>query len=384
MPWNEPGKNNGKDPWGKGSSQPPDLDEVFSGVQKKLSRLFGGGRNSNNTNGGSGSGGAMGLGFILFAVLAIWFIYDSPHRIDEAERGVVMTFGKYSRIVDPGLRFTWPRPIERLIKVNVGEIQAVVTETDDRMLTSDENLIDIQFAVQYRISDPETYLFKVRDPREVLQLAAESALREIVGGNTMDFILEEGRGQVASDTRVLLQEIITRYDAGIEVLSFNLQGVKPPAQVTAAFDDVVKAREDQERFKNEAQAYANKEVPEARGRAARISQEAEAYKASQIALSQGEADRFTLQLDAYQLAPEVTRNRLYLQTLEEVLGNNNKVLLDVNSDGNIFYLPLDGSASSAGQRVLPPLRNAGNNSLITTPQQPGSSNDNRSRGREGR
>lgn len=383
MPWNEPGNNNsGKDPWGKGSSQPPDLDEVFSGMQKKLKGLFGGG-GGRGGQGGSGSGGGFGLGYILIALVMVWVIFDSPHVIDEAERGVVLTFGKYSRILEPGLRFTWPRPIESLTKINVSDIQDVVTETDDRMLTSDENLIDIKFAVQYRIADPEAYLFKVRDPQEVLQLASESALREVVGGNEMDFILEEGRGQVASDTRSLLQDIITRYEAGIEILSFNLQDVKPPAQVKEAFDDVVKAREDQERFKNEAQAYANKEVPEARGRAARITQEAEAYKASQIALSQGEADRFQLQLDAYQLAPEVTRDRLYLQTLEEVLSLNNKVLLDVSSDGNIFYLPLDGATSGATQRPVPPLRGASNNSLLT-PTQPGTSNDPRSRGREGR
>ncbi len=380
MPWNEPGKNNGgKDPWGKGSSQPPDLDEVFSGLQKKLKSLFGGGNSNRGDSTGGGSSGGFGLGFIVLAVILIWTVFDSPHVIDEAERGVVQTFGKYDRVLDPGLRFTWPRPIEALTKVNVSDIQDVVSE--GRMLTSDENLIDISFAVQYRIADPEAYLFKVRSPVEVLLLASESAMREVVGTNAMDFILEQGRGQVASDTRSLLQEIIARYDIGIEVLSFNLQDVRPPAQVKDAFDDVVKAREDHERFQNEAQAYANKVVPEARGQAARITQEAEGYKASNIAISLGEADRFTLQLNAYQLAPEVTRNRLYLQTLEEVLANNSKVLLDVSSDGNIFYLPLDGRSPTAGQRVLPPLRSAGNNSLITTPQ---TSNDSRNRGREGR
>lgn len=385
MPWNEPGNNNsGKDPWGKGSSQPPDLDEVFSGLQKKLKGLFGGGKGGNGSSDSKSSGGGFGLGFILIAAAALWVIFDSPHVIDQAERGIVQTFGKYNRTLEPGLRFTWPRPIEKLTKVNVSEVQAVVSINDDRMLTSDENLIDIKFAVQYRIADGQAYLFKVRDPKEVLQLASESALREVVGGNAMDFILEEGRGQVASDTRALLQEIISRYNTGIEILSFNLQDVRPPMQVKDAFDDVVKAREDQERFKNEAQAYANKVVPEARGDAARITQEAEAYKTSLVALSVGEADRFSLQLNAYQAAPEVTRDRLYLQTMQEVLGNNHKVLLDVSSDGNIFYLPLDGQNSSSGQRPLPPLRSAGNNSLINQPQQPSTSNDSRNRGREGR
>lgn len=383
MPWNEPGnKNSGKDPWGKGSSQPPDLDEVFASVQKRLKRILGGGKgkgNGSDTASGGSGGGGIGIGLIILAIVIVWGIFDSPHTIDQAERGVIQTFGRYDRVVEPGLRFTWPRPIETLTKVNVSDIQDVVSE--GRMLTSDENLIDIGFAVQYRIADPEAYLFKVRDPSEVLLLASESAMREVVGTNAMDFILEEGRGQVASDTRVLLTEIIARYNTGIEVLSFNLQDVKPPAQVKDAFDDVVKAREDQERFKNEAQAYAKKVVPEARGRAARITQEAEGYKASQIALSQGEADRFNLQLSAYELAPEVTRNRLYLETLEQVMAVNQKVLLDVSSDGNIFYLPLDGKSgtNSSSTAPIPPLRGVSSSTLS-----PSANNDNRGRGREGR
>ena len=386
MPWNEPGKGSGngqKDPWNKGSSQPPDLDEVFAGVQRKLKRIIGGGDGGGNSNSSNNSGGFASVVLILLVALIIWLIFTTPHIIDEAERGIVTRFGKFERIVEPGLRFTWPAPIENLSNIDVSQVRSV--ENSGGMLTSDENVIEVSYSVQYRITDPVQYIFEVRNPEEVLFLATESALREVIGANELDFILETGRGAVGSDTRVLLQDMLQRYETGIELTNFNLNDVSPPVQVKAAFDDVIKAEKDKDSFINEAEAYANKVVPEARGQAARIVQEAEAYKASQIARADGEADRFTLQLSAYQQAPDVTRQRLYLQTLEQVLGDNNKVLLDIGSDGNILYLPIGGENNAS--RPLPPLRSAGNASspLTTTGSSTVSnSNDRRGRGREGR
>ena len=222
------------------------------------------------------------------------------------------------------------------------------------MLTGDENLIDLAFAVQYRVVQPENFLFNVQNPEEALGQAADSAMREIVGTNNMDFILEIGRGQIALDTQELLREILERLDSGIELTSFNLQEVRPPAQVRAAFDDVVRAREDQIRFANEAQAYANQVVPEARGRAARVLEEAQAYREAIIAQATGDADRFVAILAEYVRAPEVTRDRLYLETLERVLGRSAKVILDVEASGNIFYLPLDGLRDGSASLAPPP------------------------------
>ena len=223
------------------------------------------------------------------------------------------------------------------------------------MLTSDENLIELGFAVQYRVLDPAAFLFEVAQPESTLAEASDSAIREVVGTNQMDFILEQGRGEIATAARDLLQQILQRYDAGIEILSFNLQLVRPPNQVQAAFDDVVRAREDQVRFANEAQAYANQEIPEARGRAARVREQAEGYRDSVIAQAEGEADRFVAVFEEYAKAPEVTRQRLYLQELESLYSNTPKVLLDVNSSNNMLYLPLDRLASGqSGDRLPPP------------------------------
>jgi len=378
MPWNEPGGGggNGRDPWSKGSQQPPDLDEVFARLHRRLRGIFGGGAGNSGSDGGNGSNA---VGWLLLLVVVAWVAYDTPHIIDEAERGVVLRFGDYDRTLNPGLRFTWPRPVESVDLVNVSQVRSVGGQ--DRMLTEDENLIDINFGVQYRVSDPHRYLFNVRQPEEILFQAAESAIREVVGTNKMDFILEKGRGEIGTGTAELLQTIINGYEAGIEVRRFNLQSVQPPPPVQDAFDDVVKAREDQERFANEAEAYANKVVPEARGQAARILEQARGYKATQVAQSTGAADRFNLQRNAYQQAPDVTRRRLYLETLESVMGQNRKVLLDVEASDNLLYLPLDRLGASGNmQAPVPPPSQSG--------QPTGSSSsgggDARSRGREGR
>lgn len=357
MPWNEPGRGSGggKDPWkGGNGQQPPDLDEVFSNVQRRLKQIMGGGAGDSGaarsgSGGGSGSGGIIG---ILLVVAVLWVVWNSVHIVDESERGVVLRFGEYTRTLSPGLNFTLPRPIEEVTKVNVSRVRSL--ESASRMLTGDENLIDLAFAVQYRVIQPEAFLFNVQVPEESLGHAADSAMREVVGTNNMDFILEIGRGQIALDTQDLLIEILERYQPGIEITSFNLQEVRPPAQVRAAFDDVVRAREDQIRFANEAQAYANQEVPEARGRAARVLEEAQAYREAIIARATGEADRFVAIVEQYRLAPDVTRERLYLETMEQVFGRSAKILLDVEGSSNMLYLGLDGLSTGARNAPPPP------------------------------
>jgi len=385
MPWNEPGRGSGggggdRDPWkGGNGQQPPDLDEVFANVQRRLKKIIGGGGNDDKRGNSSGGPSFGGLMLLVGLLIVIWVAWNSIHIVDESERGVVLRFGEHNRTLNPGFNVTFPRPIEEVIKINVSQVSSL--ESQSRMLTGDENLIDLAFAIQYRVFEPEKYLFNVEDPVDSLAQAADSAIREIVGTNNMDFILEIGRGQIALDSQALLEEILARYDPGIEITSFNLQEVRPPSQVRSAFDDVVRAREDQIRFANEAQAYSNQEVPEARGRAARIMEEAEAYRESIVAKATGEADRFVSIYNEYARAPEVTRERLYLETLEQVYGRSSKVLMDVSDSNNMFYLPLDqmrGGSTTATSAPPPPL-------MTPSEQQRNSQNDPRARsGREGR
>lgn len=383
MPWNEPGRGgNDQDPWKGGGQQPPDLDEVFANVQKRLKKIMGGGRNDDRDARGGKSGDGPGFGGVIALVLVlagIWAAWNSIHVIDESERGVVLRLGDYSRTLTPGLRFTFPAPFETMQKINVAEIRSI--ENRARMLTGDENLIDLGYAVQYRVIAPEKFLFNVQEPLRSLREATDSAIRETVGTNNMDFILEAGRDVIALSSGDLLQEIIDRYDSGIMVETFNLQEVRPPSQVQGAFDDVVRAREDQIRFANEAQAYANQVVPEARGQAARVLEEARGYRESLIARADGEADRFIALYQEYARAPEVTRQRLYLETIEALYAGVPKVLMDVEQGNNLFYLPLDrmtGSGNVAAPPVPPPLIGAAD------PSRSNSSTTRSRSGREGR
>ncbi len=385
MPWNEPGKgsggNNGQDPWkGGGGQQPPDLDEVFTNVQKRLKQIIGGDSGGSKKSGNSGGPGLGGIFSLVLVLAGIWILWNSIHIIDEPERGVVTRFGEYVRTLQPGLNFTFPAPIEVIEKVDISEVRSIENRT--RMLTGDENLIEVGYAVQYQVIEPEKFLFNVLNPEESLVEAADSSIREIVGTNNMDFILEAGRSDIAIKTRELLQEIVNLYDSGIVMTEFALQDIRPPSQVQDAFDDVVRAREDQLRFANQAQAYANQVVPEARGQAARILEEAQAYRDSVIAQAEGESDRFVAVYEEYALAPEVTRQRLYLQALEELYSTVPKILLDTQSGNNLLYLPLDRMTGSAGQSSgsppPPPMFNQDS-------QGSSSSNSNRQRtGREGR
>jgi membrane protease subunit HflK len=355
MPWKEPGKGD-KDPWKSGGQQPPDLEEIFGNVSKRLQSLFGGGngKSSGSEDGESSGGGGLGGAFSLLALLIIfWVGWDAVHVVDEAENGVVLRFGKYSRTLLPGFNLTLPRPFETLTKVNINNVRVV--EDRGHMLTEDENLVEFVYKVQYRINNAQHFLFKVRDPEMTLGQAAESALRESVGTNSLDAILEgNARTRVRIETQRVLQETLDLYEAGLQVTEFNLVDVNVPTQVREAYSDVIRAREDRERFTEEARVHANSVIPEARGTAARIEQEAAGYKASKIALAEGEASRFTQILTEYRLAPEITRKRLYLETMEDVFSRNKKVFLDVDSSGNILYLPLGQSTNGVNPASITP------------------------------
>ena len=380
MPWKEPGKGD-KDPWKSGDQQPPDLEEIFKNVSGRLQGIFGGGSGKSNgseegSGGSRGSGGAFSLVLLL---IIFWVGWDAVHVVDQAEQGVVLRFGKYSRTLDPGFNITLPRPFETLSKVNVSNVRVV--EDRGHMLTQDENLVEFVYKVQYRINNAQNFLFRVRDPELTLRQAAESALRESVGTNGLDAILEgTARTKVRIETQRVLQETLDLYETGLQVTEFNLVDVNVPLQVRESYSDVIRAREDRERFKEEARVHANSVIPGARGTAARIEQEAAGYKASTVAQAVGEADRFSLVLTEYLIAPEVTRKRLYLETMESVLGRNKKVFLDVDSSGNILYLPLDGAVGSGAANIMPPIKSPDNSRAGN--HEP--SSEGRDSGREGR
>ena len=361
MPWNEPGSGGGKDPWGqnRGPQQgPPDLDEIVKTLQNKLGGLFGG-RGRGGGGSGSGAGRQMPGKPVIVLVLLVLFgawIFSGFYVVEQGEAGVVLQFGRYKETKTAGLRWHVPAPIETVEIVNVQKVNTVEvgyrsnqrtrqTTTVPRealRLTADENIIDIHFAVQYDIKDPRDRLFfMAEDPEQVVRQSTESAVREIVGRNTMDFAITEGRAEIAQQTKELLQQILDRYRTGINVRAVEMQNAQPPAEVKAAFDDAVKAREDEERLKNEAEAYANDVIPRARGAAARIVQEAEAYKASVIARAEGEASRFTQVLGEYEKAPAITRDRLYLESMEQVMTSASKLVIDQQDGNNVIYLPLD-------------------------------------------
>jgi membrane protease subunit HflK len=279
-----------------------------------------------------------GAGTVVLVLVAIWAA-TGLYKVDAAERAVVTRFGQYVGTTEPGLRWHLPWPIETRQIVNVESVEGFSDQT--RMLTSDENLVDINIAVQYRRAEARAYAFNVRDPESTLGEVSESAIREIVGRSRLDFVLEEGRQEIAARTKELIQRTLDSYETGIEVTSVNLQGVAVPEQVATAQRDAIKAREDKERLALEAQAYANDILPKARGSAARQLEDAQAYKSRITADAEGEAERFSKLLAAYERAPAVTRQRLYFETLEQVLGNTNKVLVDTKGSGNMMYLPLD-------------------------------------------
>ncbi len=348
MAWNEPGGsgNNGsgnKDPWGNRDNQgPPDLDEFIKKLQAKLGSLFGGKGGSGGGSSLGGNAGSISMGLIAAVLLGVWAL-SGIYIVDQGRQGVVLQFGAFSTITDPGPHW-YPRFIQTVEVVDVEDIRSVnLGHVSDEalMLTQDENIIDIKFTVQYKVKDAKDFLFNVRDPDLTLRQATESAVREIVGKNKLDFVITEGRVAVAAGVSELIQRILDSYVTGITVVNLNMQDAQPPEQVQQAFDDAIKAREDKQRTINEAEAYSNDVLPRARGKAARVVQEAKAYQEEVVAHAEGETERFLKVLHEYKKAPKVTRERLYLDAMEEVLAGSSKVMIDVKNSNNLMYLPLD-------------------------------------------
>lgn len=385
MAWNEPGGGKDNDPWGGGGGRnnqgPPDLDEILRKLQDRFGGLFGGGRS--RTGGGHPRGGIAII--VVIAVLA-WLAYDMIYIIQPAERGVVLRFGKYVATIKPGPNIRLPRPIETVDKVNVDQVRtieigyrsiqgqkATPVPSEALMLTQDENIVDLRVAVQYRVADPRKYLFDVRDPDSTLKQIAESAIREVVGKHQMDFVLKEGRAEIVANTEKLMQEIADRYGTGLHVTSVNLVDAQPPEEVQGAFLDAIKAREDQQRIINEGEGYANDVIPKARGSAARAIEDARGYRAKKVANAQGDVDRFNEILTEYKKAPDITRTRMYLETMQDVYSKASKVLLDTGKSDNLVYLPLDrilkenretkrsrnGADQGGGQSEQPPAPSGG-------------------------
>ncbi|AKH70714.1 HflK protein [Spongiibacter sp. IMCC21906] len=340
MAWNEPGGgNNGKDPWGGKDQGPPDLDEALKKLQDRLSKLFGG-KGSGGNSGKSGGDFQVGSStLIAVAVLAviIWGLFGF-YQIDQQERAVVLRLGVYHATVMPGLRWN-PPLVDEVQKINVTKVRSA--HSRGQMLTEDENIVDVALSVQYTVNDPANFVLKVKSPELSLEHALESALRHVVGSSKMDQVITEGREEIAVATQMRLQAYLDTYQSGILVAKVNIEDAQAPSQVQDAFDDVTRAKEDRERLKNEAEAYANGIIPEARGAAQRQLEEAQAYQEQVIAEAEGEAQRFTQLLTEYKKAPEVTRERLYIDALQDFYSNSSKVMVDVDGGSNMMYLPLD-------------------------------------------
>ena len=348
MAWNDPQWGN-KD--NRKNSGPPDLDELWKRLNERLNGLFGG---KGGASGGSSPSGLPGggnlVGLLIGALVLVW-VASGFYIVDTGQRGVVLRFGKYVETTEPGPRWHLPWPVESREIVNVDQVRTVEIGyrnnvkskvlKESLMLTDDENIIDLQFAVQYILKDPKEFLFVNRAPEDTVLQVAETAMREIVGKNKMDFVLYEGRADIAARAKALMQLILDRYKTGISISQVTLQNIQPPEQVQAAFDDAVKAGQDRERSKNEAEAYFNDVVPRARGVASRLKEEAEGYKLSVIANAEGEASRFVQIFTEYQKAPQVTRQRLYLDTMQTVMNNTSKILVDQKGGNSLLYLPLD-------------------------------------------
>jgi modulator of FtsH protease HflK len=361
MSLNDPqwGKRGGNNSGGGGNNDgPPDLDQIIKKFNQKLASLFGQKpNNGNNDSGGGGgfnapSGAAMGGGFALAAslALAVW-LATGFYIVEEGSRGVELRLGKYSQTTSPGPRWHWPYPIETVEVVNIQNLRAIEVghrnnqktkmKEEALMLTEDQNIVDVQFAVQFLLKSPEDFLFQNRNPEEAVRQVAETAMREVVGRSKMDFVLYEGRGEIATRVKNLMQQILDRYATGISISNVNLQNAQPPEQVQGSFDDAVRAKQDKERLKNEGEAYANDIIPKARGLAARLIEEANGHKERVVANAQGDASRFSAVVAEYEKAPQVTRERMYLETIQQIMQNTSKVVVDQKGGQNLLYLPLD-------------------------------------------
>ena len=379
MSWNEPGGDK-KDPWsGRGDDKgPPDLDEAIRSLQEKLGKIFGGGGGGDGGNAPGGS--AKGLGFLVGGAVVLWGL-SGFYIVDEGNHGVVTRFGKYTETTQSGLNWHIPVPIEQVQIVNVkqqrfievgyrsgGSQQTLGSVPKEAlMLTKDENIVDVRLAVQYQVKDAKQFLFNVVNPSSTLKQVTESAERGVIGSSKMDFVLTEGRSEIVGQIKEEIQIVMDSYASGIQITSVNLQDAQPPEQVQSAFEDAIKAREDEQRLINEAEAYANDVVPRARGAAARKMQEAEGYKEQVIAQAEGEASRFTNLVAEYKKAPEITRKRLYIESMQSVLSKTNTVMIDVKGGNNLLYLPLD-KIMKQQQVEIEPGSNSQQSVATSTPQ----------------
>lgn len=345
MAWNEPGKD--KDPWGGrggGNDGPPDLDEAFKKLQDKLNNMFGG---SGNKSGGS-SGGAVGLILsLILGGLALVYVISGFFQVDAKERAVVFQFGAFKEIKDQGLGWSAPW-FTKVFIVNVTSENQYPTK--GLMLTQDESIVELPITVQWNVADVKAYVLNVYNPEASLKQATDSALRHVVGSTELDQVLSEGRAKMAAEVKLRLQTYLDNYGAGIQVINVNIQQAQPPEEVRAAFDDVIKAKEDEARLKNQAESYSNQIIPEARGKAQRLIEEAEAYKSEVVSRAEGESARFEDLLAEYKRAPEVTRKRLYIDAVEAVMTRSSKVMVDVDNN-SMLYLPLDKLA----KQIPPPV-----------------------------
>jgi membrane protease subunit HflK len=385
--------------WGRGSrgpggnQGPPDLDELWRNFNRKLNDLFGGRRGGGDLPPSPPSGKALGggAGVLVALVLAVW-LASGFYVVDAASRGVVLTFGKFSELTDPGLRWRMPYPVQSHEIVNLAQVRTlevgyrnnVKTKVlkESLMLTDDENIVDLQFAVQYVVTDARAWLFNNRRPEEVAMQTAEASMREIIGKSKMDAILYGGQDQIANQSQLLMQQILDNYKTGISLSRVTIQNAQPPEQVQAAFDDAVKANQDRTRQKNEGEAYANDVIPKARGTAARLTEEAEGYKARVVANAEGEASRFRQVLAEYVKAPAITRERIYIETLQSVLSSTSKILVDTKASGNLLYLPLDKLMRQSGAGGLSESQASQRTPDAALPLDPGPRSRDTLRGRE--
>ena len=373
MSWND--SNNGKDhdPWGgrRGDQGPPDLDEIFRKLQRRLAGLMGGGGERPTRSGGDGAG-LIGIAFVVLVLVVL--VMEMFWKIEPAERGVVLRFGKYETTLLPGPHFRFPRPIENVIRVNIDQIRAFPVNAT--MLTRDENIVDVQIAVQYRLKDVNSYVLEIADPDASVQRVAESAIRDVIGTSTFDFVIGEGRAEIALKAQTLMQDMLDDYKSGIMVTSVNLLSATPPEELKVAYDDAIKSREDEQRKINEAEAYRNEVIERAAGEADRVRLEAQAYKEQVVARAEGDARRFEQLLTEYQKAPEVTRERLYLETMQTVLRNTSKVLADGKTGNNMTLLPLDKFVERARSGTTPATGGAtsGSEAAAAAPAEPAAGN----------
>jgi membrane protease subunit HflK len=391
MAWNEPGNSGDKDkdPWGKqrGEQGPPDLDEIVKNLQKKVRNIFGG----RGGGGGSGRGAQSGLGGIFGIVIVlfvIWVAYSSMYILNERQNGVVLRFGKYVATIQPGFNLRLPYPIETVSIVDVQSIQSFTVgqgTNEALMLTKDKNIVDIEYVVQYQVGNAKDFILNTKDPVVSLEQAAQTAVREMVGQNEMDYVQTQGRSAFALKSKERIQQILDRYQTGLILTNFNMQKAQAPHQVIPAYEEVNAAQQEKQAEINKAEAFANTIIPKAEGDANRVRVQADQYKQTLIARAAGDAERFKELLTQYQKAPKVTRERLYLETMQEVIGRSKKVLVDIKKGNNLLYLPIDQLTSRQNQQISADSNADGKQATATSSHQlPDITGDNpRSRSRGG-